>query len=203
MAGRSQQRRGRLVSGSATAGTWISRTCNMSVTSAADRVGVGERLVVVPKVGAGLRSGEIGYQSASLLCHLRDWLGDKRELFDEDEMLGHAREYSVFELRKLCKAAKHAADPDRFFEEAEADYTRRRLHISLMPDGTYAVDGTLDPECGAAFKTAIDSLSKRRGQEDGRSGSQRNHDALAGLVHHATAQATLPPPTGARPHATS
>src|SRR5258708_17924478 len=203
MAGRGEKSGEHLISGTATAATWISRTCNMSVTAAADRLRVGEQLVSLPKVAAALSSGEIGYQSASLLCHLRDWLGDKRELFDEDEMLGHAREYSVFELRKLCNAAKHAADPDRFFEEAEADYTRRRLHISLMPDGTYAVDCTLDPECGAAFKTAIDSLSKRRGQEDGRSGSQRNHDALAGLVHHATAQATLPPPTGARPHATS
>jgi hypothetical protein len=202
MARRAQQSGEHLLSGTATAATWISRTCNMSVTAAADRLRVGEQLDSLPKVAAALSTGEIGFQSASLLCHLRDWLGDKRELFDEDEMLGHAREYSVFELRKLCNAAKHAADPDRFFEEAEADYTRRRLHITLMPDGTYAVDGTLDPECGAAFKTAIDSLSKRRGQEDGRSGSQRNHDALVELVHHAMDQGTLPRRNGVRPHVT-
>src|SRR5258708_13552112 len=162
MARRAQQRGDNFLSGTATAATWISRTCNMSVTSAADRLGVGGQVEGVGKVGAALSTGEIGYQSASLLCHLRDWLGDKRELFDEDEMLGHALEYSVFELRKLCNAAKHAADPDRFFEEAEADYTRRRLHISLMPDGTHAVDGTLDPECGAAFNTALDSRPTRR-----------------------------------------
>ncbi|HLQ16086.1 MAG TPA: DUF222 domain-containing protein, partial [Candidatus Eisenbacteria bacterium] len=122
MARRAQQRGEHRLSGTATAATWISRTCNMSVTSAADRLRVGEQLEELPKVAAALSSGEIGYQSTSLLCHLREWLGDKRELFDEDEMLGHALEYSVFELRKLCNAAKHAADPDRFFEEAEADY---------------------------------------------------------------------------------
>src|SRR5260370_13445435 len=110
-------------SGAAGAATWISRTCNMSVTSAADRLCVGKQLESLPKVAAALSSGEIGYQSASLLCHLRDWLGDKQWLFDEDEMLGHALEYSVFELRKLCNAAKHAADPDRFLEEAESDLT--------------------------------------------------------------------------------
>src|ERR1700737_3815848 len=129
-----------LASGLATAATWISRTCNMSVTAAADRLRVGKQLESLPKVAAALSTGEIGYQSASLLCHLRDWLGDKRDLFDEDEMLGHARDYSVFDLRKICTVAKHAADPDRFFEEAEANYERRQLHISLMPAGTYAVD---------------------------------------------------------------
>ena len=146
MARRAKQRGDHLLSGTATAATWISRSCNMSVTSAADRLRVGEQLESLPKVAAALSAGEIGYQSASLLCHLRDWLGDKQELFDEDEMLGYARDYSVFNLRKICNRAKHVADPDRFFEEAEAAYTRRRLHITLMPDGTYAVDGVLDAE---------------------------------------------------------
>src|ERR1700687_4639856 len=159
MARRAKLRGDHFLSGTATAATWISRTCNMSVTSAADRLRVGEQMEELPKVAAALSSGEIGYQSASLLCHLRDWLGDERELFVEDEMLGHARDYSVFDLRKLCKAPQHAADTDRFFEEAEAVYTRRRLHISQMPDGTYAVDGILDPEHGAAWKTRMDPLA--------------------------------------------
>src|SRR6202035_5645153 len=110
---------------------------------------------------------------------------DKRDLFDEEEMLRFAREHSVFNLRKICRTAMHVVDPDRFFNEAEENYTRRRLHISLMSVGMYAVDGVLDPECGASLKTATDSLSKRRGPEDDRSGSQRTHDALAELVHHA------------------
>ena len=188
--------------GTATAATWISRTCNMSVTSAADRLRVGEQLESLPKVAAALSSGEIGFQSASQLCHLRDWLGDKRDLFNEEEMLGYARDHSVFNLRKLCNAARHVADPDRFFEEAEADYTRRRLHISLMPDGMFAIDGILDPECGAAAKTALDSLSRRRGPEDDRSGGQRTHDALAEVVHHAMDEGKLPRRNGVRPHVT-
>jgi hypothetical protein len=174
----------------------------MSVTSAADRLRVGEQLESLPKVSAALAAGEIGYQSTSLLCHLRDWLGDKRELFDEDEMLGYAREHSVFNLRKLCNVARHVVDPDRFFNEAEADYTRRRLHISQMPDGMYAVDGVVDPECGAAWKSALDALAKRRGPEDDRSHSQRVHDANAELIHHAMDQGTLPRRNGVRPHVT-
>jgi hypothetical protein len=64
--------------------------------------------------------------------------------------------------------ARHIADPDGFFKDAEENYLRRRLHISLMSDGMHAIDGILDPECGAAVKTALDSLAKGRGPEDNR-----------------------------------
>ena len=181
-----------LVNGNITAASWIARTCGMSVTSAADRICVGEQLESLPKVAVALSSGEISYQSASALCHLRDRLADKAELFDEDEMLGHARDYSVFGLRKLCRFAWHIANPDGFFNEAEADFTRRRFHISLMSDGMYAVDGQLDPVNGAAFKTAVKVLAKRKGPEDERKHSQRMADAVGELAMHAMDQGTLP-----------
>ena len=71
-----------------------------------------------------------------------------------------------------------------------------------MPDGTYAIDGVLSPECGAAAKTALDPLSKPRGPEDDRSGGQRTHDAFAEVLHHAMDQGTLPRRNGVRPHLT-
>lgn len=108
-----------LVDGNLTAVSWISRSCGMSATSAADRVCVGTQLESLPKVAAALSSGEIGYQSASLLCHLHEQLGDKRDLFNEDEMLDLARRHTVFNLRVLCRVARHVADPDGYFNEAE------------------------------------------------------------------------------------
>src|SRR5487761_583104 len=177
-----------LVSGSITAASWIARTCRMSVTSAADRLRVGEQLESLPKVAAALDSGEIGYQSVSVLAHLREKLGDKKDLFNEEEMLGYAREYSVSGLRQLCRVAWHVVDPDGFFNEAEEDYSRRRLHISQMSDGMYAVDGLLDPLTGASLKTAADALAKRKGPEDARTYSQRMHDAVGELVNHAVDQ---------------
>jgi hypothetical protein len=191
-----------LVGGNISAASWISRTCGMSLTSAADRLCVGEQLESLPKIAQAVASGQIGYQSTSVLCHLRDQLGDKRDLFNEDEMLDLARKFSVFNLRKLCHYARHIADPDGFFNEAKENYLRRRLHISLMSDGMHAIDGILDPECGAAVKTALDSLAKPRGPEDDRSHSQRMHDALAELVHHAMDEGKLPRRNGVRPHVT-
>jgi hypothetical protein len=197
---RSQLNSEHLVNGNITAASWIARTCNMSVTSAADRLCVGEQLESLPKVAAALASGEIGYQSASVLSHLRGKLGEKRDRFDEDEMLGFARDFSVSGLRRLCAYAWHVADPDGFFNEAEENYTRRRFHISQMPDGMYAVDGLLDPETGASLKTAAETLAKRKGPEDDRSHSQRMHDAVGEIVKHALGQGTLPRRHGVKPH---
>jgi Domain of unknown function (DUF222) len=189
-----------LVGGNTTAASWIARTCGMSITSAADRLCVGEQLESLPKVAAALSSGEISYQSASALCHLRERLGEKAAFFDEDEMLGYAREFSVFGLRKLCRVAWHVANPDGFFNEAEADFNRRYLHISQMADGMYAVDGQLDPVGGAAFKTAAEALAKRKDREDDRTHSQRMVDAVGELAMHAMGQGTLPRRHGVKPH---
>ncbi|MDQ2942288.1 MAG: HNH endonuclease, partial [Candidatus Dormibacteraeota bacterium] len=158
------------------------------------------QLESLPKVAAALRSGEIGYQSVSILCHLRDKLGEKRDLFNEEEMLGFARDFSVPGLRRLCVYAFHVTDPDGFFNEAEENYDRRRLHISQMSDGMYVVDGLLDPVTGASLKTAAEALAKRKGPEDERTHSQRMHDAVGDLVDHALGQGTMPRRNGVKPH---
>jgi hypothetical protein len=191
-----------LADGSAGVVTWLSRLCGMSATSVADRLCVGTQLESLPKIAEALRTGEISYQSTALLCHLRDQLGDKRELFDEDEMLELARQHSVGSLRYLCRYARHVADPDGFFNEAEADFTRRRLDISQMQDGMFCVDAILDPEAGAALKTALDSLAKRLGPDDDRSHKQRMADSIGELVHHALDQGTMPRRNGVKPHVT-
>src|SRR3984893_2202332 len=189
-----------LVAGSITAASWIARTCGMSVSSAAARVCVGEQLESLPRVAAALSSGEISYQAASALCHLHQRLGEHRDGFDEGEMVGYAHEYSICELRKLCRFAWHVANPDGFFKEAEADFTRRYFHINQMSDGMFAVDGVLDPVGGAAFKTAIDVLAKPKGSEDERTPRQRRADAVGELAMHAMEQGTLPRRHSVKPH---
>ena len=191
-----------LVGGNISAGTWIGRTCAMSKNSADDRLCVGEQLQSLPKIAAALGSGEISYQSTSVLCHLREQLAEMRDLFNEDEMLEHARQNSVHDLIKLCRVAWHVANPDGFFNEAEADFSRRRLHISQMPDGMYLIDGVLDPVCGAALLKALEPLAKRLGPDDTRARSQRMADSVGELVHHAMDEGRLPRRNGVRPHVT-
>ena len=189
-----------LAEGNQSAVSWLSRSCAMSVSSAADRLCVGRQLESLPQVASALGSGEIGYQSASLLCHLREQLGDKRELFDEVEMLDLARRHSVASLRYLCRYARHVADPDGFFREEEESHRRRQLHISRLADGMHVIDGILDPEGGAALKTALESLARRLGSDDSRTHAQRMADSLVEMAHHALDQGRLPRRNGVRPH---
>jgi hypothetical protein len=189
-----------LVDGNITAVSWIARTCSMSATSAADRLCVGEQLESLPRIASALGSGEVGYQSVSVLCHLREQLGDKSNLFHEEEMLELAQKHSVSTLRYLCRYARHVADPDGFQRESEEEFSRRRLHISQMGDGMDAIDGILDPEGGAALKTALETLARRLGPGDERSRSQRMADSLVELTQHAMDEGRLPRRNGVKPH---
>jgi len=173
----------------------------MSVPSAADRLCVGEQLESLPKIAAALSSGEIGYQSASVICHLRDKLGEKREGLDEEQWIGFAREYSVKDLRWLAAHTRYALDPDGFDRDNEESYEDRFLHISEM-NGMYHLSGVIDPEGGAALKSAVDALAKRLGQDDGRTPKQRRADALTEIVYHALDEGKLPRRNGVRPHIT-
>jgi len=191
---------GQRLEGAPSAVSWLRHNCKMSSTSAADRLCVGKELESLPKVAEALSRGEIGYQSASVLCHLRDKLGEKRELFVEDEMLELARKHTVKDLRFLCLHARHAADPDGFFKDAEEDFSRRWLQISQMADGMHVIDGVLDAVGGAAVKTALESLTKTFTPDDVRSHSQRMADALVELTHHALDEGRLPSRGGVKPH---
>ena len=195
-----QRRGGHLAEGAPSAVSWLRHNCKMSSTSAADRLCVGKELESLPQVAQALAAGEIGYQSTSVLCHLRDQLGEKRELFVEGEMLELARKHTVKDLRFLCLHARHAADPDGFFKDAEADFSRRRLQISQMADGMHVIDGVLDPVGGAAVKTALEALTRHFTPDDVRSHSQRMADALVELTHHALDEGRLPARGGVKPH---
>src|SRR5260370_6823138 len=67
LARRAQQRGEHRLSGTATAATWLSRPCNMSVTSAADRLRGGRQLLELPKVPGAFGTGAIRHQSRSFL----------------------------------------------------------------------------------------------------------------------------------------
>jgi len=201
MVRRVQQRGDHLVDGNITAASWISRICGMSVPSAADRLCVGEQLESLPMVAEALTRGDIGYQSASVICHLRDKLGEKRECLDEEQWIGFAREHSVKDLRWLSAHTRYALDPDGFERDAEESYEERFLHISEMK-GMYHLSGVLDHESGAALKTAIDGLAKRLGQDDTRTPKQRRADALTEVVYKALDEGKLPRRNGVRPHIT-
>ena len=189
---------GHAADGASTAVGWLAHNCHMSATAAADRLCVGRELDSLPLVSEALAAGEIGFQAASQLCHLHEQLAGKP--FVEEQLVGCAKQFSVAQLRVLCKHARHVADPDGFERDANEDFERRWLHINPMLDGMHAVDGVLDAAGAAAVRSALDALSRANGPEDNRNHGQRQADALVELAHHALDGGRLPRRRGVKPH---
>src|SRR5467141_589016 len=190
-----------LAGGNITAASWISRICGMSVPAAKDRLCVGEQLESLPIVAEALSKGEISYQSASVICHQREKLGEKCDCLDEEQWVGFARKHSIEDLNWIGNHMRYAVDPDGFERDTEEDYEKRFLHISQM-NGMYHLSGVLDPESGAALKTAIDGLAKRLGQDDIRSPKHRRVDAFTEIVYKSLDEGKLPQRKVVRPHIT-
>jgi hypothetical protein len=190
-----------LVNGHCSAVSWVMDTFTLSQNSASDRLRVGKQLESLPEVAEALEAGQIGYQSAAVICHLRDQLGERGGELDQEEFIGYARQLSVKGMRHLAAHTRYVMDPDGFDRDTEENYEERFLHISEMK-GMYHLTGVLDPEGGAAVKSAIESLAKRLGPDDGRTPKQRRADAMVEVVHHAMDQGTLPRRNRVRPHIT-
>src|SRR5438067_127517 len=60
--------------------TWVAVQCQMSKTTAADRLCVGEQLGNLPRIAEALGSGQIGYQAAAVICHLSELVGVASQL---------------------------------------------------------------------------------------------------------------------------
>src|SRR6266852_1702706 len=189
------------IAGNISAASFISQICGMSVPSAKDRLCVGEQLESLPMVAEALSKGEISYQSASVICHQRENLGEKSDCLDEEQWLGFARKHTIKDLNWIADHFRYAVDPDGFDRDTEENYEERFLHISEM-NGKYHLSGVLDREAGVALKTAIDGLAKRLGQDDRRTPKQRRADALTEVVYKAMDEGKLPKRNGVRPHIT-
>src|SRR5207249_3869588 len=182
-----------------TACAWVSVTCLMSRTAAADRLCVGEQLGHLPRIAAALSSGQIGYQATAVICHLSEQVGEKREYIDQEHWIDYAQRFSIKDLRYLTYKAREVWDAEGLEKDNEEDYERRYLHLSEL-GRMYKLDALLDPPGAAALRAAIDSLNKPLGEDDVRSPKQRRADALVEIVHHALDRGTLPRRNGVRPH---
>src|SRR5438445_9494261 len=179
--------------------SWVARECQMSKTAAADRLCVGSQLCSMPIVAEALSSGEIGFQAASVICHLQERVDQIGARIDEEMWIGNAKRFSIKDLRDIAAGTWHAVDPEGFSAKVEDDFERRQLFISES-GGMYRLDAWLDRVGGTTLKAAIDSMSNPLGADDRRTAKQRRADALVEAMHHAMGAGTLPRRNGVRPH---
>src|SRR5438128_1744364 len=164
--------------------SWVAAQCQVSKTTAADRLCVGEQLRELHGIGEALSSGQIGYQATAVICHLSEQVGEKRQYIDQDHWIAYAQNFSIKDLRYLTYEARVRWDCEGFERQAEQNFDLRSLDLSETTGGMYRLDAWLDPVGGAALKAAIESLSSPLGADDGRTPKQRRADAMVEIAHH-------------------
>jgi hypothetical protein len=190
------------VEGSLSPIQWIRHECHMTSGAAGDRVAVGELVASVPLSIQAMASGEIGFPHLALIareaCALQE--SGSNKTFDETPLLNKARDFSVGRFRNYCHHYRHSVDPQGYAAQEAEVVQARALSLTTGEGGILWIRGVLDPEGGAAVRTALEPLAKRNGKGDDRRLDRRLADGLVEMAHHALDGGTLPQRGAQRPH---
>jgi hypothetical protein len=185
-----------------TAGEWIRHNCKMKSGAAYDCINVGEQLPRIAKCAQAMVDGEIGFAHLSVIARTATALSNTtpESVFQEDDVLAHARESSAGRLWHYCERLRHALDPEGVERDHRVAVEERRLKLSVWEDGSLQISGQLDPVGGAAFRTALEPLAQPMGQGDERCLERRQGDAVVELSLHSLDAGLVPQHASQRPH---
>jgi len=178
--------------GHGSARTWLRWQTRITPGAAAGAVGWARRLAAHPVIGDALAAGDLSESWARQLCA---WTGrlplDKRG--DADEILASAARAGV-DLpglgglaQEMVERARHDRDSDR-----DDGFDERYFRLGITFGGAGRAEGDLTPGCAAALDAVLESLGKKAGPEDTRTGAQRRHDALEEACRRLIASGMLP-----------
>jgi hypothetical protein len=146
--------------GARTASAWLAAGCRMPVESARRRVRLGRALRHMPGAEAAWLAGEVGEAQVRLLAGVRTPGTAACFARDEEMLVGQARKLSYRAFARCVAYWAQLADPESTDASAEARYAARRLHLSPTFDGSWALDGLLDPISGAVVAKALGAIEK-------------------------------------------
>ena len=159
---------------------WLKWKCKLSGGAAAERVEIARQLDKLPQTQAALASGTVGYQHVAVLAHAAQRVGAAAVRKEEASLLQLAQTMDPGKFTGVAKSFEHRVDAEGALAEANRAYARRYLHVGEPQDGLVRIDGLLDAEGGATFKSALQPFMKPI-KDDDRSFGQRQHDALIEL----------------------
>ena len=182
---------------------WIRQETKMETGDAADAICVGEQMEAIPESVDAMVAGEIGYSHLVVIARTADALrmSATSRGFDERRLLERARaEENLTLFGKFCLRYRHAMDPDAYVKEELEGVAARKLEITGAGQGMVFIKGMLDPEGGAALRTALEPLARKSGHDDDRDRKRRLADALIDLTRRQLDSGALPSKDGGRPH---
>jgi hypothetical protein len=190
--------------GARSAAAWLAARCHLPVPTARRRVQLGRALRPMPAVEAAWLAGDICEAHVALFVAART--PATRACFERDEemLVEQACRLRYHHFARCLAYWRQLADPDGTESDAEAQRRARRLHLSETFDGSWAMDGLLDPISGAVVAKMLGRIEEELFAADwaeakarvgerccvadlARTPSQRRADALVEMARRAGA----------------
>jgi hypothetical protein len=152
--------------GARTASAWLAVRCRMPQEAGRRRVRLGRSLRHMGVVEAAWLAGEIGEAQVRLLASART--PATAECFSRDEAM-LVEQAKTLRYSDLCRCLAYwgqRADPEGTDHSAAARFAARRVHLSPTFDGSWALDGLLDPISGAVVAKALGAIEKELFEAD-------------------------------------
>ena len=164
-------------SGATSMTAWLRHHCRRSGKEAASFSRTARRLAQLPGVAAAYGDGRLSTgQVHAIVANLND---KTAPLFaeQEDDLIPQLVSLPVGDLSTVMQAWASAAKD--FLDDPEPPVRERSLHASRTLDGRVEISGSLDPEGGAVFETALRLASSDDVEgEPARTPAERRADAL-------------------------
>jgi hypothetical protein len=177
--------------------SWLTAFGRLSQGAASGVLSRARLLRELPALGSAALAGAVSAEHLHKVEQLVHRVGvDGMRRFDVD-LATLATQAAPADVQKACERIADHLDPDGK-PPADSDFDKREL--SLTPVGSMVyIKGRLDPEGGAAVRTALDAIMKPPGPHDARTAGQRRADALIHLCRAALIAGQLPTVGGVRP----
>src|SRR5690349_15171892 len=150
---------------------WIKKETKMTTGAVADRICVGEQMEAISDSADAVIAGEIGFAHLVVIARAAEALrgSPTSRGFDEHKLLERARgEASLTAFNTFCLKYCHVMDPEGFVKDELDGVEARTLEITGTGNGMVFVKGMLDPDGGAALRTALEPLARKAGKGDER-----------------------------------
>ena len=157
-------------------------------------------LVLLPQVDAAVTGGKFG--SSHLAC-LTVAVAKERELLavrDQQVFVDFAAIWTASQFARVVNRWVALADDELKDPTAGDDaHTARRLQLSQLLDGTWRINGVLDPVAGETVQAAL-AAAMKPDVDDVRSPAQRRADALVDVCLESLANGDRPSVGNERPN---
>jgi hypothetical protein len=189
--------------GHLSAASWLATRFKVAWGAARAQVRTARALEEMPHARRALDEGDLSMSAVRVLVSARE---ADPEAFghSEKQLVEAACIHSMHDLRRVVAYWRQAVEQQAAIDGDEKLREQRRLHASVTFLGMVRVDGTLDPETGETFLTALQSVldaeSRSGPQGDDSTPAQRRADALGELCRQWLDSADRPRVAGERPH---